>query len=157
MKDYGMPFKNTAIDKMSGKFGNDEPKPRRINTLTKTYDTYRPVGTLTKTYETYPKKNEKGSESKMRVQTVKPVVVKNQLKNPAEGPLEELSIRFSSAAYKVANSIIPHTPNDYMKGVLKKDAQIVKYRNSTENKKANKVGNAIGGGLSSLAASYFQK
>ncbi len=26
MKDYNMPFKNAAIDKMSGKFGNEEPK-----------------------------------------------------------------------------------------------------------------------------------
>lgn len=121
MKDYGMPFKNAAIDKMSGKFGNGEPEP------------------------------------KMRVQTVKPVVVKNQLKNPAEGPLDELGIRFSSAAYKVANSIIPHTPNDYMKGVLKKDAQIIKYKKSIENKKANKIGNTVGGGLSSIAASYFNK
>ena len=27
MKNYGMPFKNTAIDKMSGKFSNGEPGP----------------------------------------------------------------------------------------------------------------------------------
>jgi hypothetical protein len=26
MKNYGMPFKNAAIDKLSGKFGNEEPK-----------------------------------------------------------------------------------------------------------------------------------
>lgn len=29
MKDYGMPFKNSAIDKMSGKFGQDPEKPNR--------------------------------------------------------------------------------------------------------------------------------
>ena len=33
MKNYGMPFKNTAIDKMSGKFANGEPEPKmRVQT-----------------------------------------------------------------------------------------------------------------------------
>ena len=33
MKNYGMPFKNTAIDKMSGKFSNGEPEPKmRVQT-----------------------------------------------------------------------------------------------------------------------------
>ena len=33
MKNYGMPFKNTAIDKMSGKFSTGEPEPKmRVQT-----------------------------------------------------------------------------------------------------------------------------
>ena len=33
MKNYGMPFNNTAIDKMSGKFGNGDPEPKmRVQT-----------------------------------------------------------------------------------------------------------------------------
>lgn len=33
MKNYGMPFNNTAIDKMSGKFGKGEPEPKmRVQT-----------------------------------------------------------------------------------------------------------------------------
>jgi hypothetical protein len=34
MKDYNMPFKNTAIDKMSGKFGNEEPKVQTVKAVT---------------------------------------------------------------------------------------------------------------------------
>jgi hypothetical protein len=34
MKDYNMPFKNMAIDKMSGKFGNGEPKGQTMKSVT---------------------------------------------------------------------------------------------------------------------------
>jgi len=62
-------FKNSAIDRMSTRFGNGDddkkgkptnPQLVPVHTLTKTYDTYRPIGTLTKTYKTYPKTTPKG-------------------------------------------------------------------------------------------------
>jgi len=31
MKNYGMPFKNSAIDKMSGKFGKDNPTNQNVD------------------------------------------------------------------------------------------------------------------------------
>jgi hypothetical protein len=31
MKNYGMPFKNAAIDKMSGKFGKDKPTHQNVD------------------------------------------------------------------------------------------------------------------------------
>ena len=43
MKDYNMPFKNAAIDKMSGKFGNVEPDDKKIRFHEQRDKTYEEV------------------------------------------------------------------------------------------------------------------
>ena len=52
-KDYNMPFKNAAIDKMSGKFGNGDPKPKaqRDNWGRPAGDKYYNFNPKTKRYE----------------------------------------------------------------------------------------------------------